>query len=89
MSYYKTLGQILERPEAYRLTREQVQRAWQYAYCFFFEFPRPFPWHLVRVWEDYKTRPLSVVLGPEGKSQYELTFRYLVGEPLDWKTVTD
>ncbi len=89
VTYYKTLGQILERPEAFRLTREQVEQAWQYAYCFFFEFPRPFPWHLVRVWEDYKARPLSVVLGPEGKAQYESTFRYLVGETLDWNTVTD
>lgn len=89
VSYYKTLGQILENPPAFRLTREQVERSWQYAYRFFFDFPRPFPWHLVRVWEDYKTRPLATVLSEEGKSHYGATFRYLVGEPLDWNTVTD
>lgn len=89
VAYFKMLGQILEKPENYRLRREHVERAWRYAYRFFFEFPRPFPWHLVRLWEDYKARPLEQVLGPEGKAQYEDTFRYLVGEPLDWKHVAD
>ncbi|HZW02666.1 MAG TPA: hypothetical protein VFF68_01965, partial [Anaerolineaceae bacterium] len=40
VTYYKTLGQILERPAECRLSREQVERAWQYAYSFFFEYPR-------------------------------------------------
>ena len=87
VSYYKLLGQILEKPKAYRLSPEKVELAWQYAYRFFFEFPRPFPWHLVRMWEDYNMRPLDVVLSPEGLSLYGDTFRYLVGEPLDWKQI--
>jgi hypothetical protein len=89
VSYYKLLGQMLENPAAYRLSREQVERAWHYAYRFFFEFPRPFPWHLVRMWEDYKTRPLQAVLGAECNGQYEATLKYLAGEPLDWKLVND
>ena len=89
VGYFKLLGQILENPAAYRLNRSQMEHAWQYAYHFFFDFPRPFPWHLVRMWEDYKTHPLSAVLSPEGLAQYGDTFRYLVGEPLDWKAISD
>ncbi len=87
VTYYKMLGQVLDHPAQYRLTREQVERAWQYAYRFFFEFPRPFPWHLVRMWEDYKARSLETVFSPEGQEQFADTFRYLTGEPLDWKAI--
>ncbi len=87
VSYFKLLGQILSKPSAYRLTRQQVESAWEYAYRFFFDYPRPFPWHLVRVWEDYKTRPLTSVLSEEGMQQYGQTFRYLLGEPIDWKAI--
>ena len=87
VSYFKLLGQILSRPSAYRLTREQVESAWEYAYRFFFDYPRPFPWHLVRVWDDYKARPLSAVCSPEGLEQYGETFKYLVGEPINWRAI--
>lgn len=87
VSYFKILGQILARPSAFRLTRAQIESAWEYAYRFFFEYPRPFPWHLVRVWDDYKLRPLSMVCGPEGMEQYGDTFKYLVGEPIDWSSI--
>jgi hypothetical protein len=50
VSYYKTLGQILTNPAQHRLNRQQVEKAWMYAYRWFFEFPLPFPWHLVRMW---------------------------------------
>ncbi|NMC78224.1 MAG: hypothetical protein GYA59_02580, partial [Chloroflexi bacterium] len=89
VTYFKMMGQILENPANFRLRSEQVERAWRYAYRFFFDFPRPFPWHLVRVWEDYKLRPLDKVLSPEGLERYGDTFRYLVGEPLDWKHIAD
>ena len=87
VSYFKLLGQILAKPSAYRLSRTQVESAWEYAYRFFFEYPRPFPWHLVRVWDDYKARPLNMVCSPEGQEQYGATFRYLVGEPIDWQSI--
>lgn len=82
--YFKMLKEILEDPKIFRLRRSQKRLARQYAYSFFFEFPRPFPWHLVRAWEDYKERPLKAVMSPKGCEEYGDTFRYLVGEPLDW-----
>ena len=87
VTYFKILGQVLENPREHRLSREQVQAAWQYAYRFFFDYPRPFPWHLVRMWEDYRARPLSAVLGEDCKHQYDRTFEYLVGKPLDWSKI--
>jgi hypothetical protein len=87
VTYFKLLGQILTKPSGFRLSRAQVESAWEYAYRFFFEYPRPFPWHLVRVWDDYKNRPLSQVCGPEGLEQYGDTFKYLVGEPINWRAI--
>ena len=87
VSYLKLLGQILLNPSAHRLSRQQVESAWEYAYRFFFEYPRPFPWHLVRVWDDYKNRSLTTVCGPEGMEQYGRTFQYLVGQPIDWASL--
>jgi hypothetical protein len=87
VTYLKTMGQILEDPEFFRLSPTQVETAWQYAYYFFFEFPRPFPWHLVRAWEDYEEKPLANVLNARGRKKYEDTFRYLTGEPMDWQAI--
>jgi hypothetical protein len=85
--YFQKLDSLFTQPAGSRLSREQVNLAWQYAYRFFFEYPRPFPWHLVRLWNDYKLRPMRFVLGEEGQARYSSTFRYLVGEPLDWSNV--
>lgn len=87
VTYFKLLGQILSNPSAYRLSRTQIESAWEYAYRFFFEYPRPFPWHLVRVWDDYKSRPLDMVCGPDGQELYGDTFKYLVGDPIDWNSI--
>jgi hypothetical protein len=87
VTYYKTLGQILNKPSAFRLRQDQVEHAWQYAYRFFFEYPFEFPWHLVRMWEDYRTRPLEQVLSEEGLQTYGQTFQYLTGEAIDWKNI--
>jgi len=66
-----------------------VELAWRYAYRFFFDYPRPFPWHLVKVWDDYEERSLKKVFSPEGQALYGNTFRFLVGEPLDWNQLRD
>ncbi len=87
VNYYKLLGQMLSKPEAYRLSREQVESAWEYAYRFFYEYPRPFPWRLMGLWSDYKANPLKDVLSPEGIKTYGPTFLHLLGAPIDWKTV--
>ena len=89
VSYFKLLGHMLNEPQTYKLTKEQVQLAWQYAYRFFFDYPQPYPWHLVRMWEDYKVSPLESVLNGKGTDLYENTFRYLVGEPIDWNYDND
>ncbi|NPV76146.1 MAG: hypothetical protein HPY59_07195 [Anaerolineae bacterium] len=87
--YYKQLGQILDSPKNFRLSPHEIDLAWRYAYRFFFEYPRPFPWHLVRMWDDYKARPLQAVLSQEGLAQYGSTFQYLTGETIDWNRVVE
>jgi hypothetical protein len=82
--YFELLSKVLANPEQYRLSQEQVEQAWNYAYCFFFEYPHPFPWHLLHIWKDLATWPLSRLLSDEGLSTYHTTFSYLVGEPVIW-----
>jgi capsule polysaccharide export protein KpsC/LpsZ len=89
VTYFKLLGQILDTPEKFRLKNEEIELAWQYAYRFFFEYSRPYPWHLVRMWDDYKVRPLSTILSPEGLEQYGDTFSHLLGKPIDWKKIKE
>ena len=83
-SYFDSLAKILKKPHDYRLNRNQVDKAWQYAYRFFFEYPHPFPWHLLYLWEDLDRWPIEKALSAEGLAQYQDTFRYLVGEPISW-----
>ena len=84
VNYYKLLGSLLENPREHRLTADQIDLAWKYAYHFFFDFPKPFPWHLVRMWEDYKQHNLLEVLNTEKFEEYKESFEYLVGEPIKW-----
>jgi hypothetical protein len=83
--YTKMLNVLLQDLGSARLTQDQVERSWRYAYLFFFEFPKPFPWHLLSLEENLKARPVGYVLGEEGSEKYGETFRYLVGKPLKWK----
>ncbi len=83
-SYFELLVAVLEQPGRYRLSREQVEQAWNYAYRFFFEYPVPFPWHLLNFWEELKDWPVDRVLGAEGQAQFGETFRLLAGGPRQW-----
>lgn len=83
VEYFKMLGMILDKPSQFKLAKDKIQLAWKYAYHFFYTFPLPFPWH-IKVWQDYESHKLSQVFSKEGKKKYGNTFRYLVGEPLDW-----
>ncbi|HEU0296447.1 MAG TPA: hypothetical protein VFR47_27170 [Anaerolineales bacterium] len=83
--YFAALEKVLSDLTAHRLTEEQLARAWNYAYRFFFEYPRPFPWRLMNFWDDLEVWPLDQVLGEEGLSQFGDTFKFLVGEPFLWK----
>ena len=87
VSYYKMLGSVLDDPKSAALSEDQVKLAWRYAYSFFFEYARPFPWHLVKMWEDYEKRPMSYVLGEQGQAEFAKSFEYLIGTPLDWKEI--
>ena len=87
VNYYKILGSLLDDPQKSILTEEQVKLAWTYAYTFFFDYPRPFPWHLVKMWDDYDKRPFSYVLSKEGQAEYKSSFDYLIGKPMDWKKI--
>lgn len=82
--YYGTLEKVLADIPAYRLDEKQTEIAWNYAYRFFFEYPRPFPWRLMNFWDDLEVWPLAKVLSKEGLSHFEETFKFLVGEPFTW-----
>jgi hypothetical protein len=83
--YFVTLERVLADLPAHRLTEEQIASAWNYAYRFFFEYPRPFPWRLMNFWEDLDVWPVENVLSEEGMAQFGDTFRFLVGEPFTWR----
>ena len=83
-AYFDLLDRALVAPREFRLSQDQVNDAWEYAYRFFFEYPHPFPWHLVHMWEDVKAWPVGRVLSEEGQAAFGDTFRYLAGKPVDW-----
>jgi Capsule polysaccharide biosynthesis protein len=82
--YFATLKKVLSDLPAHRLNEAQVESAWNYAYRFFFEYARPFPWRLMNFWDDLAVWPLAKVLGAEGQSEFGETFKFLVGEPFTW-----
>jgi hypothetical protein len=79
--YLETIDRLLERPAAFRLDPERIDLAWRYAYQFFFEFPRPFPWHLLHFWDDMAEHPLESLLTESGSEAYLDSLRRLSGEP--------
>ena len=83
--YFAMLESTLANLPAHRLSESQTALAWNYAYRFFFEYPRPFPWRLVKFWEDLEEWPLEKVLSKEGMAEFGDTFKFLVGEPFTWK----
>ena len=77
--YFSTLDRALKDLPGCRLTPEQIERAWNYTYFYFREYPRPFPWHLEKIMADLKERPISYVLSPEGRAKFEATFQQMAG----------
>jgi DNA polymerase elongation subunit (family B) len=82
--YYKTLKAVIEDPSAFRLTDKQIEDAWAYAYRFFFDFPQPFPWHLVNPWENFEKNDIESIFNSRDWPQYERVLHYLAGEPMSW-----
>ena len=85
--YFATLESVLADLPAHRLTEEQIAKAWNYAYRFFFEYPRPFPWRLMNFWDDLEVWPVQKVLSEEGMVPFGDTFKFLVGEPFTWTSL--
>lgn len=82
--YENMLETCLADLPARHLSQAQVEQAWNYAYRFFFEFPQPFPWRVVKFWDDYRDWPMSRVLSAEGEQAFGRTLRVFSGEALDW-----
>jgi len=82
--YFDLSTKILANAANNALSETQVETAWNYAYRFFFEYPRPFPWRLMKFWEDLKEWPVQRVLTPEGQSEFGKAFKSLAGETIDW-----
>jgi hypothetical protein len=83
--YYAILEKVLSDIPAHQMNEKQIEFAWNYAYRFFFEYPRPFPWRLMNFWDDLEVWSLERILSDEGMSQFKDTFGFLVGEPFTWK----
>ncbi len=83
-SYRELLDKTLTAPGTYRLSRQQVDLAWNYAYRFFFEYPQPFPWHLLYFWDEQNEWTMARVLSGEGQQRFGASFAYLTGEPINW-----
>ncbi|MFN8435211.1 MAG: hypothetical protein U0V18_14395 [Anaerolineales bacterium] len=82
--YYATLEKVLSDIPVHQMNEKQIEFAWNYAYRFFFEYPRPFPWRLMNFWDDLAEHPLESVLSPEGMARFKKTFDFLVCEPFSW-----
>jgi hypothetical protein len=83
-SYFHLLDTVLGNPARFRPTRQQVDCAWNYAYRFFFEYPLPFPWHLLHFWNELEEWPVGRALSEEGRAEFGEAFRCLAGEPRRW-----
>lgn len=84
--YFSMLDKNLGNLQAAQLSPQQVDRAWHYAYRFFFDYPQPFPWHLLHFWEDVDATPLSAVFSDQGQELFGRTLDYLLGESFAWET---
>lgn len=87
--YFAMLDKALANLGTAKLKPEQIDNAWHYAYRFFFDYPQPFPWHLLHFWKDAETTPLSQIFTAQGQEFYKPTFEYLLGEPFDWDRPDD
>jgi hypothetical protein len=88
--YFELLNQVLQTPQQggrvlpARLDRPQVDLAWQYAYRFFFDYPLPFPWHMLYFYEELESWSLEKVLSASGQLAFGQAFSCLTGEPRQW-----
>jgi hypothetical protein len=82
--YFNTIEIALSNLDKFRPSSRQVDLARNYAYRFFFTYPRPFPWKIHDFWKDYKIWPMRRVLSDEGGTRFGDSFQSLVGKPIQW-----
>ena len=89
--YYQIVRKRLDEPRNRRLEEERVEKAWRYAYRFFFDYPFPIPWHILSFWEDLDTTSLEEILDASRMEEYRDTLMAFTGHPIDWsrKAVTE
>ena len=61
------LDQVLAAPQQHRLSQRAGGAAWNYAYRFFFEYPLPFPWHLLHFWNELESGLWSAYFPSKGR----------------------
>ena len=81
--YFGLLDAALTNLPGHRLSAQQVEAAWNYAYYFFREYPHPFPWHVEKIRKDLRKVPMAYVLSREGQAEFGQTFQYLAGASLE------
>jgi hypothetical protein len=82
--YFAALDKALADLPAAKLSPAQIDQAWHYAYRFFFDYPQPFPWHLLHFAENVESTPLSDLFTASGQAAYARTFNLLLGDRFDW-----
>jgi len=86
-AYRSMLETLLSEEASQQLSEDRIELAWRYAHRFFFEYPFPFPWHLISFWEDLEARSLTSIVLEQNATKYRRTLNALVGHPVDWKRV--
>ena len=86
--YLQAIHTRLAEPAGQSLPQDRIDRAWRYAYRFFFDYPFRFPWHLLSFWKDIDRFPLEQLFAPERLSEYQATLDAFAGKPIDWSTKT-
>jgi len=80
--YFRTLDALIAAPQRHRPDEATVRLAWKYAYHFFFDYPRPYPWHHVYRGEDFQKWDVASALAQD---DFRATFASLAGAPLPWE----
>ena len=83
--YFAALSASLADLEGARLDEGRIEQAWHYAYRFFFDYPQPFPWHLLHFWRDADAFPLDALFSAEGQAHYRASFDLLTGADFAWE----
>jgi hypothetical protein len=81
--YFGLLDAALADLPGQRLNAQQIEAARNYAFFFFHEYPHPFPWHVEKIGKDLERDSMAYVLSQAGLAEFEETFQYLAGAPLD------